>query len=84
MKLTAKILLNPTEEQKQILLDTMQEANAACDVISEWAFNNKTFGQFNIHRGTYHTIKGSFNLSAQMVVRCIAKVCDAYKIDRKK
>ena len=85
VKLTAKILLKPTDEQKQILLDTMQEANAACDSISDWAFSNKVFGQYNIHRGTYHTIKETFNLSAQMVVRCIAKVCDAYRAaDRKK
>lgn len=60
----------------------MQEANDACDSISEWAFSNKTFGQFKIHHGTYHTIRGGFNLSAQMVVRCIAKVCDSYKLDR--
>lgn len=84
MKLTSKLLLKPTPEQKQILLDTMQEANAACDSISQWAWENKTFGQYKIHQGTYHTIKGNFNLSAQMIIRCIAKVCDSYKLDRKR
>ena len=83
VKLTAKLHLQPTKEQRQTLLDTMQEANAACDHVSEWCWENKVFGQYKIHHGTYHTIKGTFNLSAQMVVRCVAKVCDAYKQSRK-
>ena len=62
----------------------MQEANAACDRISIWAWENKTFGQYKIHYGTYHDIKASTRLSAQAVVRCVSKVADAYKLDRKK
>jgi len=84
MKLTTKLLLKPTPEQKQVLLDTMKQANAACDSISQWCWENKTFGQYKIHHGNYHTIKGSFYLSAQMVIRCIAKVCDSYKLDKKR
>ena len=60
----------------------MQEANAACDTISAWAWENKTFGQYKIHHGTYHDIKASTRLSAQAVVRCVSKVADAYKLDR--
>ena len=61
----------------------MQEANTACDRISAWAWENKTWGQYKIHHGTYHDIKASTRLSAQVVVRCISKVTDAYKLDRK-
>jgi IS605 OrfB family transposase len=82
VKLTAKVRLKPTDEQAEILLQTMQEANAACDRISVWAWENKTFGQYKIHHGTYHDIKASTRLSAQVVVRCISKVTDAYKLDR--
>ncbi|MFP4095931.1 MAG: RNA-guided endonuclease TnpB family protein, partial [Cyclobacteriaceae bacterium] len=84
MKLTAKVRLYPSAEQEELLKATLTEANAACNEISFWAWNNKTFGQYKIHHGTYHTIKGSFNLSAQVIVRCIAKVCDSYKLDKKR
>ena len=83
MKLTAKVRLKPTDEQAELLLQTMGEANTACDRISVWAWENKVFGQYKIHHGTYHDIKASTHLSAQAVVRCVAKVADAYKLDRK-
>ena len=84
VKLTAKVHLQPTQEQAESLLQTMQEANAACDTISAWAWNNKVFGQYKIHHGTYHDIKASTRLSAQAVVRCVSKIADAYKLDKKK
>ena len=79
MKLTAKILLQPNEEQKKVLLNTMQQANAACNEISSYAFENKCFSKFNIQKAKYHSIKESFNLSAQVVVRCISKVSASYQ-----
>ena len=84
VKLTAKVRLKPTDEQAELLLQTMQEANTACDRISAWAWENKKFGQYKIHHGTYHDIKASTRLSAQAVVRCVSKVADTYKLDKKK
>ena len=84
VKLTAKVHLQPTQEQADLLLQTMQEANAACDRISVWAWENKTYGQYKIHHGTYNDIKASTGLSAQVVVRCISKVTDAYKLDKRR
>ncbi len=43
MKLTAKLLLKPTDEQASALLDTLQEINTACDEISRYAFEHKVF-----------------------------------------
>lgn len=83
MKLTAKIKLVPSELQSKALSETLHEANAACDVLSAYAFEHKVFRQFDIHRALYLSIKESMNLSAQVVVRCISKVADAYKLDRK-
>ena len=83
MKLTLQIKLLPTEQQAKSLKQTIIEANTACNEISERAWNKKLFNQFKLHKEVYHPIKSSFNLSAQMVVRCISKVCDAYKLDRK-
>lgn len=83
MILTLKIKLNPTEEQKVLLLETIQSVNKTCNTISDVAWENKVFNQFKIHRLVYHDIKNTTNLSAQVIVRAIAKVNDAYKLDRK-
>lgn len=84
MKLTLKTKLIPSEEQHRILLETLKEANAACNQISDIAWRNRTFNQFKLHHLCYNDIRNTFNLSAQIVVRCISKVADAYKLDRKR
>ena len=83
MKLTLQIKLLPTQEQFTFLKNTLIEANTACNEISDIAFTKKLYNQFKLHKGVYHPIKSSFNLSAQMVVRCISKVTDSYKLDKK-
>lgn len=83
MKLTLKIKLLPTDEQAKLLLNTIKEANAACNTISDIVWQDKIFNQFKIHNRCYYKVKDSFNLSSQVIVRCISKVTDSYKIDRK-
>ena len=83
MKLTLKIKLLPSEQQKQLIIDTMKEVNSVCDSISEIAWKRKVFNQFKIHKEVYHDFKKKSNLSAQMLVRAISKVADSYKIDKK-
>jgi putative transposase len=83
MRLTAAIQLLPTPEQADMLKRTLETANDACDYISQVAWESKTFRQFPIHRLTYQTVRETFGLAAQLAVRCIAKVADAYKLDRK-
>ncbi len=83
MKLTAKVKLLPTPEQAELLKQTLEVANAACNAISEQAWQSHTFHQFSLHKLTYHNTREQFALSAQVVVRCISKVANAYKIDNK-
>lgn len=84
MKLTLHIKLRPTDEQAKSLLATLEEANSACNKISGVAWEKKVFNQFKVHHLVYHDLKNSTRLAAQMLVRCISKVVDAYKLDRKK
>ena len=84
MKLIVNIKLKPLESQHSALLATLKKANKACDWISEQAFENKIFKQFNLHKLTYHSAKDRFNLSAQMLVRAIAKTADSYKTQTEK
>ncbi|MEW6505241.1 MAG: transposase [Chloroflexota bacterium] len=83
MKLTAKVKLLPAPEQAELLRQTLEIANAACNYISEQAWERKTFRQFPLHKLTYHAVREKFPLTAQVVVRCISKVADAYKANRK-
>lgn len=83
MKLIAQIKLNPTPEQHAALLATLEEANAACDAISVIAWQAHEFRRIPLQKLSYHQVKDSFQLGAQVLIRCIAKVADAYKLDRK-
>ncbi|APU89130.1 transposase-like protein [Virus Rctr71] len=83
MKLIAQVKLNPTKEQAELLKQTLLSANKAAQHISDYAWMAKVFGQYDLHHATYHEVRSRFNLSAQMTVRAIAKVADAYKLDRK-
>jgi putative transposase len=83
MKLTAKVKLQPTLEQALLLRATLEQVNRACNYISQRAWATKTFNQFKLHKLTYADTRVKFNLTAQVVVRAIAKVADAYKADRK-
>ena len=83
MKLTLQIKLLPTQEQRSLLLDTIKEANTACNTISKTIWNAKVFNQYKAHHLVYHNIRSNSPLSAEMVIRCISKVTDAYKLDKK-
>jgi IS605 OrfB family transposase len=83
MKLIAQVKLNPTPEQHAALLATLAEANAACDAISAVAWHAREFRRLPLQKLVYHDSKSSFRLGAQVLIRCIAKVADAYKLDRK-
>ncbi len=83
MKLIAHIRLDPTAEQHAALLATLAEANAACDAISSIAWQVREFRRLPLQKRSYHQVKHSFRLGAQVLIRCIAKVADAYTLDRK-
>lgn len=83
MKLVANLKLTPTPEQRTALLDTLRVSNRACTWLAGQAWDTRTFGQFALHKLTYERCRTQFGLAAQMTVRCIAKVADAYKLDRK-
>jgi putative transposase len=83
MKLTGKVKLQPTPEQANLLKQTLEIANAACNYISEKAWEHKRFSRVPLHKLVYYDTREKFDLSAQVVVRCISKVVDSYKLNRK-
>ncbi len=84
MRLVADVKLNPTEKQWTALLETLERANDAANWLSRLAWKKKTFRQYDLHHLAYYELKERFDLTSQAVIRAIAKVADAYKLDRKR
>ncbi len=84
MRLTIQVKLLPTAEQASALKETLRASNAAANEISEIAWQHRSFGQYRIHKLAYHPVRKSSGLTSQMVIRAIAKVADAYKLDKRR
>jgi putative transposase len=84
MKLIAQVRLKPTPEQVDYLSQTLEVANALCNRISDFAWEQKVFSAFKLHKSLYHSLRVETGLTAQVVVRMFAKVADAYKADKKR
>jgi putative transposase len=84
VKLTVSLKLKTTPEDDAALLATLERANAAANAVSEVAWQTRTFGQFALQKACYHEIRTRFDLTAQVVIRLLAKVADAYKLDRER
>ena len=84
MKLVAPIKLQATPEQRASLLKTLRAANAACNEISNYAWEHGIFKRFDIHRAVYKNARELTGLAAQVVVQCIAKVAACYKRDKRR
>ena len=84
MKLTVGLKLKPTSQQAAALRQTLHRANAAANQCAGLAWAEQTFAQFKLHRLAYRRLREQYSLSAQLVVRVIAKVAAAYQLDRRK
>lgn len=84
IKLIVQVKLQPTPEQSDALKRTLETANAACNALSGLAFEVGEFRRFPLQRLFYKPIREDFPLTAQIVVRLIAKVSDAYALDHER
>lgn len=84
MKLVINLKLVPDAEQRKALKETLERCNAACNWLSGLAFESKIFGQFSLHKAHYYAMREKFGLTAQVAVRCIAKVADTYKLKNRR
>lgn len=82
MKLTLQSKLLPTSRQAETLLETIERFNEACNYAAEVAFEMKAANKYRLHGEVYKTLRERFGLSAQMAVRAIGKVVEAYKRDK--
>jgi putative transposase len=83
MKQTLLVKLAPTPEQHAALQRTLEAFNAACNAIAAVAFAEQTANKIALQKLVYYDVRQQFGLSAQMTIRAIAKVAEAYKRNRK-
>ena len=84
MQLVAKLQLRLSSEQKTVLKKTLQAANATCNYISKYAFDNKEFNYFALQRILYSYLRQEFNLPSQIAIKCLQKVAKSYVKDKSK
>jgi putative transposase len=77
-----QIRLETSEQQKQLLLETMNRYNSAANFIAQKAFHSKLANKYELQKLYYREIRQQFNLSAQFAIRVICKVVEAYKRDK--
>jgi IS605 OrfB family transposase len=82
MKQTLIVKLAPAPDQAAALLRTLETFNAACNDIAGTACAARTANKIELQKLVYYDIRQRFGLSAQMCIRAIAKVAEAYKRDR--
>ena len=79
---TLMIKLDASEEQHPALLETMHQFNEACNYIAVIAFEMGTANKIELQKVVYYDVRDKFKLSAQLTIRAISKVSEAYKRDR--
>jgi len=83
MKQTLMVKLAPDEDQHKILLETMERFTEACNSIAETAFQNRVANKYALQKLIYRQIREKYGLSAQLTIRAISKVVEAYKRDKR-
>jgi putative transposase len=82
MKLTLQIQLCPDPDHADRLKATVERFSEAAEWLAGEAFDLKVSNKIELQKTHYAILRERFGLSAQMAVRCIAQVCEAYKRDK--
>ena len=78
------VKLLPSGPQREALKSTLRRTNEARDYASGVAWDMGTYAnKYRLQQLAYHDIKERFSPTAQVVIRLLAKVADAYKLDRR-
>jgi IS605 OrfB family transposase len=84
MKLTLQTQLLPTADQARTFKATVERFNEAADWLAGVAFSRKVSNKFVLQKLAYVELRERFGLAADMAIRCIGQVVEAYKRDKAK
>lgn len=75
--------LAPTENQHQALLETMHQFNAGANYVASIAFREQSANKYTLQKLVYGQLRTTYQLAAQLAIRCISKVTEVYKRDKR-
>jgi putative transposase len=79
MILAYKIKLDPSEEQNNILLKTLEQYKSAIDSPLLYGFQNKIVSGIELHKATYYPIKEQIQLPSQLICSARCKATEILK-----
>ena len=79
LTITSKIQIYPTDEQVEILTDTMVQVRKALNYVSKYVFDNNCFNQKKVNEDTYYYLRETYGLKSQMAQSVMKTVIAKYK-----
>lgn len=79
---TSKIQIKPTEEQVEILTQTMIQIRKALNYISKYVYDNNCLKQAELNKATYTYLREKFGLKSQMAQSVMKTVIAKYKTNK--
>lgn len=79
MTITAKLKILPTDDDRNLLLDTMHAYKNACNFVSEYIFQTHCLKHVELNRVLYHELRLRFGLRSQMTQSVLKTVVARYK-----
>jgi putative transposase len=83
MKQVIVLKLEPSPEQHQALLQTLEAFNAGCQYSADVGYEQRCANKMALQPMVYGALRERYGLSAQMAIRAIAKAVEAYKRDKR-
>jgi IS605 OrfB family transposase len=80
---TAKIKINPVEEQIHALQNTVDAYRNACNFVSNIVFATKNLKQASLHKVTYQELRLIYGLRSQMAQSVLKTVIAKYKTSQR-
>lgn len=79
LTLTAKVKIMPTNEQIELLQQTLLAYRHACNFVSKLVFERKERSKAKLHIQTYPVLRSAFSLRSQMAQSVLITVLARYK-----
>ncbi len=68
LKRTIKLVIKPSEEEKQILFKTLEEYKLAYNFVAEIGWKSNVYNSVKLHNLTYTTLREKTSLPSQLVI----------------
>jgi IS605 OrfB family transposase len=84
VNLTMQLKMLPDADQAASFTHTLRQFNAAANYVAGIAFKKRCANKVELQKLVYRDVRNRFDIPADMAIRVIAQVVEAYKRDRSK